>query len=241
LQHFLDLLSYFYDLSVVAFDSSNHLVGMSGGGGGGGVREVGTVTAGMAMMNFDEKTRPYTRQDFLNFIQGYEENLNQAEKKLIETGLAATFIGLPLTGVVSYRLAKRIHWKKVETIVQMPKLVRFFPLVLSLSAVSIPYIVIQQWFIDSVLAMDDKQSNLSFHVKRLMVAQRSSMMFQRTATREVTREEQDALSREAVEHVASNRMANRPSSNGGMDVNLALGNQVMTPVAQTGYKPMNKN
>ena len=213
----------------------------NGGGGGGGVREVGTVTAGMAMMNFDEKTRPYTRQDFLNFLKGYEENLNAEEKTLIERGLVATFVGLPATGFVTYKLAKRLSWKKVDSVVQMPRLVRLCPTVLALAAVSIPYMLIQQWFVESVLAMDDKKSNLTFHVKRLMVAQRNSMMFQRTATREVTREEQDALSQQAVEHVASNRMANRPSSGGAMDVNLALGNQVMTPVAQTGYKPMVKS
>lgn len=30
-------------------------------GGGGGMRELGTVTGGMALRSFDNQTRPYTR------------------------------------------------------------------------------------------------------------------------------------------------------------------------------------
>lgn len=209
----------------------------SGGGGGGGVREIGTVTGGMAMMNFDEKTRPYTRSDFLKFLENYDTNLTDPEKRLLEKGMAGTFLGMPLTFVSTYMITKRLAWHRVQKAVPyswIPKAGRFC---LAASAATLPYMYIQSWFVNSVLALD-ASSDLAFHLKRLMVTQRNGMMFSRTTTREVTREEQNALSQQATDHVLSNRMANRPSSNGAIDVNLALGGQVMLPPAQTGYKPM---
>lgn len=210
---------------------------MNGGGGGGGIREIGTVTGGMAMMNFDEKTRPYTREDFLKFLQNYDTNLNDAEKRLLEKGMAGTIIGMPVTFAATYMITKRLAWHRVARMVPYPWIPKAGRFCLAASAATLPYMYVQSWFVNSVFALDSS-SDLAFHLKRYMVTQRNGMMFSRTATREVTREEQQALGKEATEHVLSNRMANRPSSNGAMDVNLALGGQVMLPPAQSGYKPL---
>ncbi|RNF27120.1 uncharacterized protein Tco025E_00618 [Trypanosoma conorhini] len=223
------------------------------GGGGGGVRELGTVTAGMAMMNFDEKTRPYTRADFLKFLQNYEENLSPSEMRLIEKGMLATFLGMPLGFLLGYKLSSRLAWHRVvrafatvdgkEAAGKPSWIVRNISgigkTLFGLTAATIPYLLVQQWFISRVLELDEHESNLSFHVRRLMITQRSGMMFKRTATREVTREEQDRLLQEATEQMEENRSGRRGGAPAGaMDVNLRLGQQVMTPVAQSGYRPM---
>ncbi|RNF12073.1 hypothetical protein TraAM80_00490 [Trypanosoma rangeli] len=222
-------------------------------GGGGGVRELGTVTAGMAMMNFDEKTRPYTRADFLNFLQNYENNLSLSEIRLIEKGMLGTFVGMPLGFFLGYKLSSRLAWHRIvrvfatidgkEAAGKPSWIVRNIPRIgktlFGLTAATIPYMVAQQWFISRVLELDEHESNLSFHVRRLMITQRSGMMFKRTATREVTREEQEQLLQNATEQMEENRMGRRGGAPAGtMDVNLRLGQQVMTPVAQSGYKPM---
>nr|CCC96152.1 unnamed protein product [Trypanosoma congolense IL3000] len=223
------------------------------GGGGGGVRELGTVTAGMAIMNFDEKTKPYTRADLLRFLQNYEENLTYEEKELVYKGMLYTFAGMPLAFVAGYKLSSRLAWHRVARAMSstssngspsgQPWLARNISTVgktlFGLAASTVPYMVVQQWFISRLLAMNENESNLSFHVRRLMITQRSSMMFTRTATREVTREEQERLMGEAAHQSAENRSGRRGGASlGAMDVNLKLGQQVMTPVAQTGYKPM---
>lgn len=217
--------------------------------GGGGVREVGTVTAGMAIMNFDAKTKPYTRQDFLHFLQDYDKNLNEAELRIVERGMFGTLVGMPLAFGVGYTLSGRLGWHRVVKAVSATStpdqwsrhVPTFGRVVFGLAAASIPYMVIQQWFVTTVLEMDEHSSNLSYHVRRLMLSQRSGMMFQRTATREVTREEQQQLLRESEMQVNENRSGQRVASGlgtGPVDVNLQLGQQVLTPVAQTGYKPM---
>lgn len=74
-----------------------------------------------------------------------------------------------------------------------------------------------------------------------MLSQRSGLMFTRTATREVTREEQQRLMQRAQEQVNENRSGERirsGMSTGPTDVNLQLGAQVLTPIAQSGYKSM---
>lgn len=234
-------------------------VAESNRGGGGGVREIGTVTAGMAIMNFDEKTRPYTRADLIDFLQHYDTNLNEEELRLVERGMLATFVGVPLAFIVGYRLSGRLAWHRVAKAMSyspgaqagarggsdaswwtrhMPTIGR---ITFGLSGATIPYIAVQQWFVSRVLAMDEHTSNLSFHVRRLMLSQRSSMMFKRTATREVTREEQQRLLHDAELQVNENRSGQRVQSGlsaGPVDVNLQLGQQVLTPIAQTGYKPL---
>ncbi|SCU67715.1 uncharacterized protein TEOVI_000506800 [Trypanosoma equiperdum] len=222
-------------------------------GGGGGVRELGTVTAGMAMMNFDEKTKPYTRTDLIKFLQNYEENLTPPEKQLVWQGMLGTLVGMPLAFFVGYKVSSRFAWHRVGRALtpiggkgreEKPSwLIRNISTVgqvmFGLAASTIPYIVVQQWFISRVLAADEHEGNLSFHVRRLMITQRSSMMFTRTATREVTREEQERLMGEATQHSAENRSGRQGGAPLGVtDVNLRLGQQAMTPVAQTGYKPM---
>ncbi|KEG08375.1 hypothetical protein DQ04_07331000 [Trypanosoma grayi] len=232
--------------------SSGNAAG-GGGGGGGGVRELGTVTAGMAMMNFDEKTKPYTRADFLRFLQKYDENLSPSEMRLIEKGMLGTFLGMPLGFVLGYKISSRFAWHRVvrafasidgkEGANKPSWIVRNAPTIgktlFGLTGATIPYMVVQQWFISRVLELDEHESNLSFHVRRLLITQRSGMMFKRTATREVTREEQERLLQESAEQAEENRTGRRSGvSAGAMDVNLRLGQQVLTPVAQTGYKPM---
>lgn len=222
------------------------------GGGGGGIRDIGTVTSGMAVMNFDQKTKPYTRNDLVEFLMHYQDNLNEQELRIVEKGMLGTFIGMPVFFAAGYFLSGRLGWHRVVRamsplsdagrpswfVSHIPKLGRT---AFGLTAASIPYITMQQWFVSRVLELDERDSNLSFHVRRLMLSQRSGMMFKRTATREVTREEQQLLLREAEAHVNENRSGQRVSQGlgtGPVDVNLQLGQQVLTPVAQTGYKPM---
>lgn len=229
--------------------------GGTGGGGGGGVRDLGTVTAGMAVMNFDAKTRPYTRQDMIDFLMNYEKNLNETELRLVEKGILGTFVGMPVAFLLGYSLSGRLGWHRVVRAMAplggaegaSNKWVRRVPtfgrIAFALTASSIPYILVQQWFVSKVLDLDERDSNLSFHVRRLMLSQRSNMMFKRTATREVTREEQERLMREAEMHVNENRSGQRVAAGlatGPTDVNLRLGGQVFTPIAQTGYKEMPK-
>lgn len=228
--------------------------------GGGGIRDIGTVTAGMAVMNFDAKTKPYTRADLIEFLQNYEANLNPEEMRLVERGMAGTFVGMPLCFGIGYMLSGRLGWHRLSRAMApsspssassssssstpswfLRKLPTFGRIAFGLAAATIPYIAVQQWFVSRVLEMDERSSNLSFHVRRLMLAQRSGMMFQRTATREVTRDEQQRLLREAEAHVNENRSGQRVSQglgSGPVDVNLQLGQQVLTPIAQTGYKPL---
>ncbi|CAJ1034424.1 hypothetical protein NXY56_005928 [Leishmania guyanensis] len=222
------------------------------GGGGGGIRDIGTVTSGMAIMNFDQKTKPYTRSDLVQFLMNYQANLNEVELRLVEKGMVGTFVGIPVFFGAGYFLSGRLGWHRVVRamaplseegrpswlVTHLPKIGR---IAFGLSAATIPYIAVQQWFVSRVLELDERESNLSFHVRRLMLSQRSSMMFKRTATREVTREEQQRLLREAEAHVNENRSGQRVSQGlgtGPVDVNLQLGQQVLTPLAQTGYKPM---
>jgi hypothetical protein len=215
------------------------MMNLGGPSAGGASREVGTVTGGMALMNFDEKTKPYSRQDLINFMMDYEKNLTEEEMRLFEKGMAGTFLGMPLAYYATWRFSKRLAWHRVEKVVPFPWIPKAGRVCLSLTAATVPYILVQSWFCNAVMALDNN-SLLGFHLKRFMITQRNGMMFARTGTREVTREEQDLLSKQATEVTISNRMANRPSAaaSGGMDVNLALGQQVMLPVAQTGYKPM---
>ncbi|EPY28859.1 hypothetical protein STCU_04845 [Strigomonas culicis] len=237
-------------------------------GGGGGIQDIGHVTAGMAVMNFDQKTKPYTRADFIAFLQNYETNLNATEQRLIERGMAGTLIGMPVCFVIGYVLSGRLGWQRLVRAVAPPVpaaaaaaggvfrpatavppsgWAKYLPLcgrvTFGLGAASLPYLYVQQWFLSSVLALDERENNLCFHVKRLMLAQRSGMMFSRTATREVTREEQSRLMQEAERHVQENRSGTRQAAGlgtGAPDVNMQLGGMVLTPVAQTGYKPMPK-
>jgi hypothetical protein len=206
-------------------------------GGGGGVREVGTVTGGMAIMNFDEKTRPYSREDFINFISNYQANCDDAEIALIHKGMAVTATAIPLTFLLSFKLTKRLPWYRIEKMMPVPYIAKIGRLMLSFSAASIPYVWIQTWIASEILSLPSS-SNLAFHVKRLMILQRNSMMFQKTETREVTKEEQERMSRDATAIAIENRRNMRPQTGGSLDVNLALGQQALTPVAQTGYKPM---
>lgn len=224
------------------------------GPSGGGTRDLGTVTAGMAIMNFDEKTKPYTREDMIQFLMNYKDNLNEEELRLVEKGMLGTFVGMPLCGFLGYKISGNFGWQRVVRAFAPldeggppSKWVRRIPTfgrcVFGLAAASIPYVVVQQWFVSRVLEMSERESALSFNVRRLMLAQRSGMMFKRTATREVTREEQQQLLREAEAHANENRSGDRVASGlgtGRPDVNLQLGQQVLTPVATAGYKPMPK-
>lgn len=210
-----------------------------GVGGGGGAKEIGQVTGGMQMMSFDERTRPFTRGDMVNFIMNYQTNCNDKEKKLIHDSMLAG-LSIPLAGFIGYRLSNRLPYKSIAKMMPINVFKPVARFSFTVSAMSIPIILIQQWVVSTILEMDDKDSMLAFHTKRFMIMQRGSMMFQRTATREVTLEEQQRLSQQAAEF-RTTRTAGLPSHQGSdINVNLALTQQVLTPIAQTGYKPMQK-
>ena len=85
------------------------------------------------------------------------------------------------------------------------------------------------------MQLDEKQSVLAFHVKRLLITQRTSLLFSRSQVREVTKEEQAKL---GMQNVTIRQQESRAIGGTGksIDVDLAMQQQVLTPVAQTGYK-----
>lgn len=217
--------------------------GVSNGGGGDGA--VGKVTPGMRLMTFDEKTKPISREEYVEFLLGYEKNFRPVEKELFMRSLAVGVVSMGVGAYVGRRLIQRLSWKRMEErgLLPFPWLPLAGRIAGAIAGASFPYALVQQWTISQILDMDDRESLLAFHTKRLMIVQRGSMMFSREATREVTREEQQALAMEAA-NVRSGRDAldspdaapkRRPT-----DVNLMLGQQALTPVAQTGYKPFDK-
>jgi len=209
---------------------------------GGGVRDVGTVTGGMAMMNFDEKTRPYTRDDYIKYI--LSDQLSPTDKAFLVSS-ATTWVGVvPTTAAVGFFASGRLDWKKISTMMQFPYARRVGRAAMTLCAFSVPHVIVQQSFTSRLLDMDDHTSGLALHTKRFMLGQRSSLMFQRTATREVSREEQASLAQEGAEIVQQNRgsrVAAGGNASAGLNVNLALSQQALTPVAQSGYKPLPDN
>lgn len=224
--------------------------GSPGAGGGGGAKDVGNVTGGMNVLSYDEKTRPFNRQDMIDFLWDYDKNLTEKEFSLMRKSMAILGLGMPLGGYCGYALGRNFVKNRAKSLAQIP--FAWVPTAVKSAFVftgcSVPYIMGQQWTVTQILDMDDSESLLAFHTKRLMIVQRSSMMFSKTSAREVTREEQEALAAQGNKTrigkggVALGEAQGKGGGAGrpGLDVNLALGQQALTPIAQSGYQDMPK-
>ncbi len=215
--------------------SWSNAIGSSSGGGDG---DVGKPGKSMSMLPFDAKTRPITRRDLYKF--GMEEgNLSDHEKDIITksfvygiTGtLAGGFVGYTLSGYLPFR------WLEKKAIIPFKGFARFGRICFAISGASFPFLYVQQWCMTEVLKLDEQQSVFAFHIKRLLITQRSSLIFTRGQVREVTKEEQQRLS---SQNITIRQQESRAVGGSGSSVNvdLVMQQQVLTPVAQTGYKQM---
>jgi hypothetical protein len=203
---------------------------------GGGTSDVGAVRPTMQVMSWDQKTRPMTRSDMIAFCTD-EKNYTERDKEVLGNAAMwgpAAIIG---SGLLGFQLQRMVGWKSM--VKKQPQLAPFIP-IFKVSivgcAISIPFMYIQQWTMEQILALDEEGSMLAFHAKRYMVVQRNQLMFQRQMAREVTKEEQEDLGAASLELRKANAMLGSHGQRGSVDVNAALTQQVLTPPAQTGYK-----
>lgn len=189
----------------------------------------------MQMLSWDDKTRPMTRRDLLHFMMD-EKNLTKSEKDLLAEAAVFGPSLIAAGAFVGWRLVKFMSWNVM--VKKQPHLKPMIPLFKASvigTFMGFPYLYVQQWTIDRILALDESDSLLAFHVKRFMIIQRNQMMFSRGNMREVSREEQEKLGAASLELRKANAMLGSGGARGSVDVNAALTQQVMTPVAQTGY------
>lgn len=205
--------------------------------GGGGEKDLGTPKQGGAkFMHMNQNLRPMTREDMFDFLYHYDENLTKEEQNLVIKSSAMAIGGAFVAGFIGKKLANRMSFeqlvkRKVMPFPRFPWVARWAT---SLSFASVPFILVQEWSLEQVLEMNDQESMFALNVKRYMIQQRSQMMFSRGATREVTEQEQAAFAAQATTIRAGKQVSGARTAK--MDVNAALGGQMLTPVAQTGYK-----
>jgi hypothetical protein len=205
-------------------------------GGGGGSSEVGKVTPTMQVLSFDEKTRPITRRDLFTFVSD-PNNLSQEERDILQWTSTYGTSGCILGAAAGWKIGGMlpVRWIEKRGIAPFKGFAKFGKISFAVCGLSIPFILVQQQCIEKMLALDETKSLLAFHVKRYMITQRSSLLFSRGQIKEVTKEDQQRLTTAN----ASLRQADAAATGTkAVDVNLALQQQVLTPVAQTGYKPM---
>jgi hypothetical protein len=205
--------------------------------GGGGIEEVGTVRPTMQMLSWDDKTRPMSRNDMLNFVSN-PENLTPREVEIITNSAIFGPTGIVAAGYAGWKTSNLMPWSWViKRYPPFKQIVPLFRFSFVGTAVAFPFMAVQQYCLSSLLALDDDESLLAFHTKRFLIMQRSQMLFTKTSAREVTKEEQESLGAASLDQRKANAMmAGATSSNpGSVDVNLALQQQALTPVAQSGY------
>ena len=208
------------------------------GSQGGADQDVGTPGRTMSFLSFDEKTRPITRGDLLRFLLD-EKNTTEHEKSIITNSMKYGVTGSIAGFVAGYQLSKLLPWRWLEkrNISPFRGFAKFGRFCFGVSGGSIPFLMVQQWCLGEILKLDEQNSVLAFHVKRMLITQRSSMLFSRGAVREVTKDEQKALARQNIQIRQQDSIAVGGTGK-SIDVDLAMQQQVLTPVAQTGYKAM---
>lgn len=207
----------------------------STGGADGAIGQPGKT---MSMLSFDEKTRPITRKDLFKFLSD-EKNISAHEKELIQNamiyGVSGSVIGFfggwTLSGLLPWR------WLEKRNIAPFKGFAKFGRFCFGVTGLSMPFLWVQQWLVGEIMKLDEQQSVLAFQVKRLLITQRTSLLFSRSQVREVTKEEQAKL---GMQNVTIRQQESRALGGTGksIDVDLAMQQQVLTPVAQTGYKRM---
>ena len=205
---------------------------------GGGDGNVGTPGKTMEMLSFDDKTRPISRSDLFNFLKD-PKNTTDYEKKLMNDAMVYGVSGSIIGFVCGYQLSKLLpfRWLEKKTMRAPKHLVKFSRIAFGFCGAAFPFFWVQQWAVGELLKLDETSSALSFHAKRLLVTQRSSLLFTRSQIREVTKEEQAKLGQQnvTIRQQESRAIGGKGTS---VDVDLAMQQQVLTPVAQTGYKKL---
>lgn len=203
---------------------------------GGGKAEVGNVRPSMATLTWDDKTRPMSRWDMLKFLSD-ENNFTEQEKAVLYKCAFWGPVSIFAAGAIGFQLQRMVGWKSMmRKVPQIAPFVPVFKLSIVGCAVSIPFMMAQQWTMDEILKLDEEDSMLAFHAKRYMIMQRNQLMFQRQLMREITKEEQEALGAASLEERRNTALLASSGQRGSVDVNAALTQQVLLPPAQTGYK-----
>lgn len=205
---------------------------------GGGVKDVGDVTGTMAFRQFDQKTRPFERTDVTTYVSQNWGNLPSYEDALIKKLMLQAAVALPLSFAAGVYFTRSMNWKQISKSLGVGVNTCKFVGQLSggLCGVSIPFVVIQQGFIAEVNELP-QESELGFQLRRMMISQRGAVMFSHGNMREVSREEQEARS---AADVTVKRGQSNMLSGSDINVNAELTKQQLLPVAQSGYKPMDK-
>jgi len=208
----------------------------AGKGSGGADGSVGQPGKTMSMLSFDEKTRPITRKDLFNFMKD-EKNLTEKEKEILSNAMMYGISGSVVGFLGGWTFSGLLPWRWLEkrSIAPFKGFAKFGRFCFGVTGLSLPFLWVQQWVVGEIMQLDEKQSVLAFHVKRLLITQRTSLLFSRSQVREVTKEEQAKL---GMQNVTIRQQESRAIGGTGksIDVDLAMQQQVLTPVAQTGYK-----
>lgn len=204
---------------------------MSSSTSGGGRKDVGVgATPTMQTMGWDERTRPINRADMIAFLSD-PNSTSEEEKWLVYklSGLATFTIGMGGSmgwmgsGLLPWRWLKRQPLPYQQTVLFCRS---FFVLM----GMSIPYVLVQQYATKRLLNLP-ADSVLGFNVRRFMVTQQSTTLFNRPAVREITKAEQQQMAEADLEFTK----ASQKIAPGARDVNALLAQQQLTPIAQTGY------
>eukprot|EP00744_Colponema_vietnamica_P023002 GILI01033157.1.p1 GENE.GILI01033157.1~~GILI01033157.1.p1 ORF type:complete len:208 (+),score=34.79 GILI01033157.1:54-677(+) len=198
--------------------------------------DVGEVTATMGFRHFDDRTRPFEREDLSDYIVNNYYTMPIEEKSIVDRAIYSMAIGVTAAFSTGYYLSGKMPWKQMGKNIGFPKVYRFGRPCFGLALCVFPLVYVQQRFLSEVGELP-MSFPLSFHIRRMLITQRGAVMFGRSTLREVTKEEQTALERAAVQIKREN--TNTLTGN-SIDVNAELQKQVMLPIAQSGYKSMPK-
>ena len=201
---------------------------------GNGSDNVGEVTATMGFRNFDDRTRPFEREDLSQYI--LSGAMQPEEQSIVNRALFRFGTCVPATFAAGYIASGRLPWKRINAQIGITGLHRFLRPVFGMSLCVFPFVWVQQSFLAEIGELP-MEFPLSFHIRRMLVTQRSAVMFGRSTLREVTRSEQLEHERVAIE---LQRESTTQVMGSAIDVNSELQRQVMLPIAQSGYKPMPK-
>lgn len=206
--------------------------------GGGGQKDVGDVTGTMAFRPFDQKTRPFERMDVTTYIANNWGNLPDYEDSIIKQVMIQTAVAIPLSFAAGMYVTRSFNWKQMSrTLGVSPNILRNVGRFSGgMCGVSIPFVFIQQSFIGKINDLPP-ESELGFQLRRMMISQRGAVMFGHGNMREVSKAEQESRTAADV-HVK--RGQSNMLSGSDINVNAELTKQQLLPIAQSGYKPIEK-
>jgi len=214
---------------------------------GGATAEVGAYGAGPTMraVDWDEKTRPMTRADFIAMATD-GDRLSAEEKRIMTNGAIMGAGGCMLAYIGGKRMASWAPWQVLEH--RYPGFKTYRPWAIRATGVQlafIPYVLSQSYLTRELLALDERDGHLfAWELKRYLIAQRGTMLWGRHDMREITKRDQEKLLKkeEDLAFKAQREVHGMGDVSGEgrrVNVDLALGKQQLTPFAQSGYKDPN--